>query len=118
MALQATVTFFALNVLPETILEPLATRTRPHARRGRRATAPGRDLDRRPRARPPRSDPRAFALALEALGVRATRFANLRGALPDDVTARFEAVRDGKEDCEACEPVHERFAVLVHRTGA
>jgi hypothetical protein len=117
-ALQATVAFFALDLVPETVLAPLPTRARltldeeedPPLRAETSLAARGRAG--------PVNEGRSLEGELEAQGVRVTRFASLRGALPEGVTARFEAVRDGRGSCSACEPVHERFAVLVHRRGA
>lgn len=119
-ALEIRVTFFALEQLPEEVLGSLASQTRltvnpveekPLLAAGTLA-AQGRAG--------PLADARAFAEELAAHGGRVTRFADLRAALPEGVTATFESVRDGDAGgaaaaSGACEPLHERFAVHVFR---
>ncbi len=114
-ALEVTALLVALDGVPEELLGSLASQTvllvapdddRPLAAAGSLA-AGGRAGE--------VASADAFLLSLRR---RRAELANLRAALPDGVTATFEAVRDAESSCEACEPVHERFAVHVHRHGA
>lgn len=113
-ALQVTVSFYALELLPETLLDSLASQVRltVDPAEDRPLLAAG-TLAAHGRAGPVPDVP-AFLEALARQGGRVTRFAELRGALPRGVTAAFEALRDC-EGRDACEPLHERFSVLVYR---
>jgi hypothetical protein len=115
-ALQVTASFYALELLPETLLDSLASQVRltVDPSEDRPLLAAG-TLAAHGRAGPVADVP-AFLEALAKQGGRVTRFAELRGALPLGVTVAFEALRDC-EGRDACEPLHQRFSVLVYRSA-
>src|SRR5581483_9214883 len=113
-ALEVRVAFFALERLSDALLGSLASQTRLTIDPGEdRPLLAAGTLAAQGRAGPV-PDPRGFADALAAASGRVTRFADLQGALPVGVTATFESVRDA-DARTSCEPLHERFAVHVHR---
>jgi len=114
-ALEVTALLVALDRVPEELLGSLASRTK-------LLVAPDDDHPLQAAGSLVAGGRAGEVASTDAflLGARVRRadVASLRGALPDDVTAIFEAFRDAESSCEACEPVRERFAVHVHRHGA